>query len=56
MHTKIHMHLSVLEKRDNVVLLDIKITSAQISIQYTKYLGNSVQWVSMLSFHLDNMQ
>ena len=50
------MHHSVLEKKDNVVLLDRSITSAQISIKCTKCIGNSVQWVSMLSFLLVNMQ
>ena len=50
------MHHSVLEKKDNVVLLDRSITSAQISIKCTKCIGNSVQWVSLLSFLLVNMQ
>lgn len=55
------MHLlmqnSVLEKKDNVVLLsDRNITSAQISIKCTKCIGNSVQWISMLSLLLVNMQ
>lgn len=36
--------------------LDNKITSAQISIKCTKYIGNSVQWVSEFLFHLVNMQ
>lgn len=38
------------------VVLDNMITPAQISIQCTKYIGNSVQWISKLSFHLVNMQ
>lgn len=46
----------MLEKIDNVVDLDNKITSAQISIKCTKYIGNSVQWISNSSFHLVNMQ
>lgn len=50
------MHISVLEKKDNAVLLDRNITSAQISIKCTKCIGNSVQWISMLSFLLVNMQ
>lgn len=50
------MHNSVLEKKDNVVLVDRNITSAQISIKCTKCIGNSVQWVSMLSCLLVNMQ
>lgn len=50
------MHNSVLEKKDNVVLLDRNITSAQIPIECTKCIGNSVQWISMLSFLLVNMQ
>lgn len=50
------MHTSVLEKIDNAVVLDNKITSAQISIQCTKYIGNSVQWISKFLFLLVNMQ
>lgn len=50
------MHKSVLEKKDDVVLLDRYITSAQISIKCTKCIGNSVQWISMFSFLLVNMQ
>lgn len=38
------MHNSVLEKKDNAVLVDRNITSAQISIKCTKCIGNSVQW------------
>lgn len=56
MHIEIYRHTSVLEKIDNVVDLDSKITSAQISIKCTKYIGNSVQWISKLLFHFVNMQ
>lgn len=49
------MHNSVLQKKDNVVL-DRNITSAQIPIECTKCVGNSVQQVPMLSFLLVNMQ
>lgn len=50
------MHNSVLQKKDNVVVLDRNITSAQIPIGCTKCVGNSVQQVPMLSFLLVNMQ
>lgn len=46
------MHNSVLEKKDDVVLLDRNITSAQISIKCTKCIGSSVRWASVFSFLL----
>lgn len=49
------MHNSVLQNKDNVVL-DRNITSAQIPIECTKCVGNSVQQVPILSFLLVNMQ
>lgn len=49
------MHNSVLEKKDNVVLLDRNITSAQISIKCTKCIGSSVRRVSVF-FSPGNMQ
>lgn len=50
------MHNSVLQKKDNVVLLDRSITSAQIPIKCTNCVGNSVQQFPMLSSLLVNMQ
>lgn len=43
-------------KADDAAGLDNKITSAQISIQCTKYIGNSVQWSPTVSLRLVNMQ
>lgn len=52
----VFVHTCVLEKKDNVLLDRNIITSAQISIQCTKCIGNSVRWISRMSFLLVNMQ